>query len=117
MRYYDESGQEILEEEVDLKKGYLTSRETVFHPQEKHREVYATTPEGVELTRPVVDKEAYTEVISQTYIKYADHPTRQDELEAALVELANMIADNAARLDEQEAALVDVAAVAAGEEE
>ena len=38
------------------------------------------------------------------------------EIEAALTELAGMIADNAARLDEQEAALVDVAAVAAGKE-
>ena len=116
MLYYDESGKQLNESEIDLKKGYLAVKEMKFYPKEEHREVYATTPEGVELTRPVVDKEAYTEVISQTYIKYADHPTRQDELEAALVELANMIADNAARLDEQEAALVDVAAVAAGEE-
>lgn len=116
MIYYSESGEVLPAEKIDLDKGYLVDKETVFHPQEEHREVYAITPEGIKLTRPVVEKEAYTEVISQTYIKYADHPTREDELEAALVELANMIADNAARLDEQEAALVDVAAVAAGEE-
>ena len=48
--------------------------------------------------------------------QYTDHPTREDEIEAALTELAGMIADNAARLDEQEVALVDVAAVAAGKE-
>lgn len=47
---------------------------------------------------------------------YLIHPIREDEIEAALTELAGMIADNAARLDEREAALVDVAAVAAGKE-
>ena len=48
--------------------------------------------------------------------QHTDHPTREDEIEAALTELAGLVAENLTRLDEQEAALVDVAAVAAGKE-
>ena len=115
MIYYNETGELLPAEEIDLEKGYLVDRETVHHEAETHT-ASKTLTGGVVLTWQQLDKPADTEVISQTYIKYADHPTREDEIEAALTELAGMIADNAARLDEQEAALVDVAAVAAGKE-
>ena len=115
MIYYNETGELLPAEEIDLEKGYLVDRETVHHEAETHT-ASKTIPGGLVLTWVEVDKPAYEEVVSQTYIKYADHPTREDEIEAALTELAGMIADNTARLDEQEAALVDVAAVAAGKE-
>ena len=115
MIYYNETGELLPAEEINLEKGYLVDRETVHHEAETHT-ASKTIPGGLVLTWVEVDKPAYEEVVSQTYIKYADHPTREDEIEAALTELAGMIADNAARLDEQEAALVDVAAVAAGKE-
>lgn len=115
MIYYNETGELLPAEGIDLEKGYLVDRETVYHEAETHA-ASKTLPGGLVLTWVEVDKPASTEVISQTYIKHADHPTREDEIEAALTELAGMIADNAARLDEQEAALVDVAAVAAGKE-
>ena len=115
MIYYNETGELLPAEGIDLEKGYLVDRETVYHEAETHA-ASKTLPGGLVLTWVEVDKPASTEVISQTYIKHADHPTREDKIEAALTELAGMIADNAARLDEQEAALVDVAAVAAGKE-
>ena len=115
MIYYNETGELLPAEEIDLEKGYLVDRETVHHEAETHT-ASKTIPGGVVLTWQQLDNPAYDEVMSQTYIKYADHPTREDEIEAALTELAGMIADNAARLDEQEVALVDVAAVAAGKE-
>ena len=115
MIYFNEAGLQIQESELDLDKGYLVDREITYHEAETHK-AEKTVPGGLKLTWTVVDKPAYTEVVSRTYIKYADHPTREDEIEAALTELSGMIADNATRLDEQEAALVDVAAVAAGKE-
>ena len=115
MIYYNETGELLTAEEIDLKKGYLVDRETVHHEAETHT-ASKTLPGGLVLTWEEVDKPAYDEVVSRTYILHADHPTREDEIEAALTELAGMIADNAVRLDEQEAALVDVAAVAAGKE-
>lgn len=115
MIYYSETGELLPAEEIDLEKGYLVDRETV-HREAEHHTASKTLPGGVVLTWQQLDKPASTEVISQTYIKYADHPTREDEIETALTELAGMIADNTTRLDEQEAALVDVAAVAAGKE-
>ena len=114
MIYYSETGERLPAEEIDLEKGYLVDR-TVHHEAETHT-ASKTLPGGVVLTWQQLDKPAYEEVVSQTYILHADHPTREDEIETALTELAGMIADNAARLDEQEAALVDVAAVAAGKE-
>lgn len=114
MIYYNEHGQVISENEIDVSKGYLVNKTTIHHEAESHTERRKLP--GVTLIYTVVDKPAYDEVMSQTYIKHADHPTREDEIEAALTELAGMIADNAARLDEQEVALVDVAAVAAGKE-
>ena len=115
MIYYNETGELLPAEEIDLEKGYLVDRETVRH-EAKTYTASKKLPGGVVLTWQQLDKPAYDEIVSQTYIKHADHPTREDEIEAALTELAGMIADNAARLDEQEAALVDVAAVAAGKE-
>lgn len=115
MIYYSETGERLPAEEIDLEKGYLVDRETVHHEAETYT-ASKTLPGGVVLTWVDVDKPAHDEIVSQTYIKHADHPTREDEIEAALTELASMIADNAARLDEQEAAMVDVAAVAAGKE-
>ena len=115
MTYYNESGQVIPESKIDLSKGYLVDKTTVHHEAETH-EASKTLPGGVTLTWQQMDKPGYEEVVSQTYILYADHPTREDEIEAALTELAGMIADNTTRLDEQEAALVDVVAVAAGKE-
>lgn len=115
MIYYSETGELLPAEEIDLEKGYLVNRETVHHEAETHT-ASKTLPGGLVLTWVEVDKPAYEEVVSQTYILHADHPTREDEIETALTELAGMIADNAARLDEQESALVDVAAVAAGKE-
>ena len=115
MIYYNETGELLPAEEIDLEKGYLVDRETVRHEAETHT-ASKKLPGGVVLTWQQLDKPADTEVISQTYIKHADHSTREDEIEVALTELAGMIADNAARMDEQEAALVDVAAVAAGKE-
>lgn len=115
MLYYSEFGEQLPADKIDLNKGYLVDRETVYHEAETHQ-ASKELPGGLVLTWVEADKSAYTEVVSQTYILYADHPTREDEIEAALAELAGMAADNAARLDEQEAALVDVAAVAAGEE-
>ena len=115
MIYYNEIGERLPAEEIDLEKGYLVDRETVYHEAETHT-ASKTLPGGLVLTWVEVDKPASTEVISQTYIKHADHPTREDEIEAALTELAGLVAENLTRLDEQEAALVDVAAVAAGKE-
>ena len=115
MIYYNETGELLPAEEIDLEKGYLVDRETVHHEAETHT-ASKTIPGGVVLTWQQLDKPAYEEVVSQTYILHTDHPTREDEIEAALTELADMTADNAARLDEQETALVDVAAVAAGKE-
>ena len=115
MLYYSETGERLTAEEIDLEKGYLVDRETVHHEAETHT-ASKTLPGGVVLTWQQMDKPAYDEIVSQTYILHANHPTREDEIEAALTELAGMIADNTARLDEQEAALVDVAAVAAGKE-
>lgn len=115
MIYYNETGELLPAEKIDLEKGYLANRETVYHEAETN-EASKTLPGGVVLTWQQLDKPAYEEVVSQTYILHADHPTREEEIEAALTELAGMIADNATRLDEQEAALVDVAAVAAGKE-
>lgn len=115
MLYYNENGEQLPADKINLDKGYLVDRDTVYREAETH-EASKELPGGLVLTWLEVDKPAYTEVISQTYIKYADHPTREDEIEAALAELAGMVADNAVRLDEQEAALIDVAAVAAGEE-
>lgn len=115
MIYYNETGELLPAEEIDLEKGYLVDRETVHHEAETHT-ASKTLPGGVVLTWQQLDKPAYDEIVSQTYILNADHPTREDDIEAALTELAGMIADNAARLYEQEVALVDVAAVAAGKE-
>ena len=115
MIYYSETGERLAAEEIDLEKGYLVDRETLHHEAETHT-ASKTLPGGVVLTWQQMDKPAYDEIVSRTYIKHADHPTREDKIGAALTELAGMIADNAARLDEQEAALVDVAAVAAGKE-
>ena len=115
MKYYSETGQLLPAEEIDLEKGYLVDRETV-HREAEHHTASKTLPGGVVLTWQQMDKPAGTEVISQTYIKYADHPTREDEIETALTELAGLVAENLTRLDEQEAALVDVAVVAAGKE-
>ena len=115
MIYYNEHGQVISENEIEVSKGYLVNKTTIHHEAETHT-ASKTLPGGVVLTWQQLDKPAYDEIVSQTYIKHADHPTREDEIEAALTELAGMIADNAAWLDEQEAALVDVAAVAAGKE-
>lgn len=115
MIYYNETGERLPAEEIDLEKGYLVDRETVHHEAETHT-ASKTIPGGVVLMWQQVDKPAYEEVVSQTYILYADHPTREDEIKAALTELAGLVAENLTRLDEQEAALVDVAAVAAGKE-
>ena len=115
MIYYSETGERLTAEEIDLEKGYLVDRETVHHEAETHT-ASKTLPGGVVLTWQQMDKPAYDEIVSQTYIKHADHPTREDEIEAALTELAGLVAENLTRLDEQEAALVDVAAVAAGKE-
>lgn len=90
------------------------NKTVIHHDAVTHRE--SKEIPGATLTYTVVDKPAWDDITEQTYILYADHPTREDEIEAALTELAGMIADNAARLDEQEAALVDVTAVAAGKE-
>ena len=115
MIYYSETGERLPAEEIDLEKGYLVDRETVHHEAETHTASKAL-PGGVVLTWQQMDKPAYDEIVSQTYIKHADHPTREDEIEAALTELAGLVAENLTRLDEQETALVDVAAVAAGKE-
>ena len=115
MIYYYETGERLPAEEIDLEKGYLVDRETVHHEAETHT-ASKTLPGGVVLTWQQMDKPAYEEVVSRTYILHADHPTREDEIEAALTELAGLVAENLTRLDEQEAALVDVAAVAAGKE-
>ena len=115
MIYYSETGELLPAEEIDLEKGYLVDRETVYHEAETHT-ASKTLPGGVVLTWQQLDKPAYDEIVSQTYIKHADHPTREDEIEAALTELAGLVAKNLTRLDEQATALVDVAAVTAGKE-
>lgn len=115
MLYYNEAGEQLTADMIDLALGTLADRDAVAHPAKTHTAA-RELPGGLKITYLVTDQPAYTEVISQTYILNADHPSREDELEAALLELAAIAAENAERLDDQEAALVDVAAAAAGGE-
>lgn len=47
---------------------------------------------------------------------YDPLPAEDDPLEAAMVEVASLAAENAVRLDEADAALVELAAIIAGED-
>ena len=88
MIYYNEHGQVISENEIDVSKGYLMNKTVIHHEAETHAE-HRDLP-GVTLTYTVVDKPAWDEVTEQTYILYADHPSEQDKLEAQVAYTALM---------------------------
>lgn len=115
---YDKQGNPL--NDPDLTKGYLIEKTRVVHHDAKagvreqsHLEVAATYPNGGMDVRRVIDVQEvpstpawYEEVPYQLYIPYTD------------AELAQMAADMQntieARLDQQEAALIELAALIAG---
>lgn len=146
MDVYDESGKKLQEGEYDLAKGHLVPSTRKIHHDavegveevghwETVREYPETGGKDVEWVVDVPGVEArgawdeieeimlyvpYTEeelaAIRERIRKAEEETRRPDEMEAALCELADMLADNQARLDEQDAALLELASMIAGRE-
>lgn len=116
MIYYDETGNILDSSAIDLTLGWLEPKDTEYHDAVTHTEKRQVTDE-LTISYEVVDTPAYTEVTSQIYKLYADHPSdldlltqRVSDLEDAAVELAAMAADN-------EDAIVELASLAGGDAE
>lgn len=87
--YYNEQGQVIPAESIDLERGCLVDRTTAVHPAEVHNE-QKRLPGGCTLIYPVIDKQSYVEVTEQTYIQFSNTPSIQDRLEAQVAYTAMM---------------------------
>lgn len=121
MTYYDETGNILDSSAIDLDLGWLEPKDTVQHDAVTHWQTVKVsdpvTGKTYDSGYTVIDTPAYTEVTSQIYKLYADHPSdldlltqRVSDLEDAAVELAAMAADN-------EDAIVELASLAGGDAE